>query len=415
MIYEIVIIGGGFGGVRVAKDLVSASWRIGEGIHITLIDKNKYHSFYPNFYEIATAYLPEKFTQTASLEQAHKEIYFHELIKTSSVYFEEIFLNDLNVFILEDEALDIDFKNREVILRSGNKKKYDFLVVGVGSETNYFNDLLLKERALPLRDLRDALLVRNAIDELFANSPKNKLLKIVIGGGGFTGCEFAAELQGYLKTLSQIHGRPEHYVECSIFDIASQLLSSASSYVQHKTQERLESLGVKINLNTSVNSIHDFDILVWTCGVVANSLLKNLQGVHLEKASCVAIDSYMRILPYEDVFGVGDAIYCINEKTGKAMPMTASMAIREAKYVAPNIKRSIEKKKLVRYEPNFPGFIIPLGGKYAIFEKGNIHFSGIIPWVMKHLISLNYWISILGIRKGLKIWKNGMKIFLKND
>lgn len=415
MIYEIVIIGGGFGGVKVAKDLTSTSWRMGENIHITLIDKNKYHSFHPNFYEVATAYLPEKFTPTESPVKAHKEIYFHELIKTSSVYFEEIFLSDLNVSVLEDEALGIDFKSQEVILRSGNKKKYDFLVIGAGSETNYFNNSLLKEKAFPLKDLRDALLVRNAIDELFANSPKNKLLKIVIGGGGFTGCEFAAELQGYLKTLSQIHGRPEHYAECSIFDIAPQLLSSTSSWVQRKAQKRLESLGVKINLNTPMDSIHDFDILVWTGGVVANSLLKNLKGVHLEKASCVVVDSYMRVLPHENVFGVGDAVYCINEKTGKTVPMTASMALREAKYITLNIKRSIEKKKLALYEPSFPGFIIPLGGKYAIFEKGNIHFSGIIPWIMKHSISLNYWISILGIRKGWKIWKNGMKIFLKND
>lgn len=403
MVHEIVIIGGGFGGIKIAKDLA----RHGKDIHITLIDKNKFHSFHPNFYEVATAYLPEK--------PSHTEINFHELFKTSSLYFEEIFLHDLNVSIVEGEATDIDFKNKEVILKSGSKKKYNFLVIGVGSETNYFGISGLKEKSLPLKDLRDAFLIRNAIDELFANFPKNKLLKIVIGGGGFTGCEFAAELQGYLNTLSKIHGRPEHYTECLVVDFAPTLLASTSPWVQQKTKERLESLGIKVVLNTNIEKITDFDILVWTGGVMANSFVKNLTGIKLEKASCVVVDSYMRVLPYEDVFGVGDAIYCVNEKTGKPMPMTASMATREAKYVAKNIKRSIGKNKLLRYEPNFPGFIIPLGGKYAIFERGAFHFSGMFAWAMKYMVSLIYWISISGFRKGFVTWKMGVKMFLKND
>ena len=110
MIQEIVIIGGGFGGVRVAKDLL----KNGKDHHITLIDKNKFHSFHPNFYEVATAYLPER--------PLHTEINFHELAKTSSVYVEEIFWNDLSVSIVEGEVLNVDFKNKEVILKSGIKK-----------------------------------------------------------------------------------------------------------------------------------------------------------------------------------------------------------------------------------------------------------------------------------------------------
>ncbi|MEK7559740.1 MAG: FAD-dependent oxidoreductase [Patescibacteria group bacterium] len=403
MIHEIVIIGGGFGGVKIAKDLARKT----KDTHVTLIDKNKYHSYHPNFYEVATAFIPEK--------PPKNELRFHELVKTSSVHFEEIFLNDLNVSFLEGEAADIDFKNKEVILKSGLKKKYDFLVIAVGSETNYFGMQPLQEKSMPLKDLNDALQIRNAIDELFANSPKNKLLKIVIGGGGFTGCEFALELTGYLKTLSKIHGRPEHYAQISIVDLSPILLSTTSPWVQQKVKERLEFFGVNIILSTGIDEITDFDILVWTGGVMANSLTKNLSGIKLEKASCILIDSYMRVLPYEDVFGVGDAVYCVNEKTGKAMPMTASMALREAKYVAENIKRSIEKNKLLRYEPKFPGFIIPLGGKYALFEKDNFHLSGIIPWLMKYFISLCYWIGLLGFLKGVRIWMKGMKIFIKND
>ena len=406
MVHEIVIIGGGFGGVRVAKILAKVNWKKGEKIHLIVIDKNKYHSFHPNFYEVATAFLPE------SLK--HKEINFHELFRTSAISFGEIFLENLNVSILEDEAISVDFGKKEVFLKSGEKKLYDFLVLSVGSEANYFGIPGLKEKSMPLKELSNALNIRNALDELFLKSPKNKLLKIVIGGGGFTGCEFAGEVVGYLKTLSQIHHRPEHYAEVLVVDLAPNLLTSASPWVQRTAKKRLESLGVKIVLNTSVDKILDFDFLIWAGGVTANSFVKNLSGVKLEK-SCLVVDSYMRVLPYENVYGVGDAIYCLNEKTGRPMPMTASMALREAKYTAENIKRSVKKIKLVQYQLNFPGFIIPLGGKYAIFERGSLHFAGLIPWVMKYLVSLNYWISILGLRRGLKIWKKGVKMFLKND
>ena len=175
-------------------------------------------------------------------------------------------------------------------------------------------------------------------------------------------------------------------------------------WIQKKAKKRLESIGVKIVLNTEIEKITGFDILIWTGGVITSQLVSH-----------VIADSYMRVIPHEDVFGVGDAIYCVNEKTGEPLPMTASVATREAKYVAKNILRSMEKKKLIKYKPSFPGFVIPLGGKYALFERGGFHFSGIFPWIMKYLISLSYWISILGFKKGFAIWKKGVKMFLKND
>ena len=162
MIQQIVIIGGGFGGVGVAKSL--AKW--GRDIHIILIDKNKFHVFYPSLYEVATAHVPESAT-------GHKKIDFHELFSSSSCNFDEIFLNDLNVSFLQSEVADIDFKEQKINLKTGGGIKYDFLVVGAGSEVNFFNIPGLYENSIALKNLDDALLVRNSLDELFANSPKN--------------------------------------------------------------------------------------------------------------------------------------------------------------------------------------------------------------------------------------------------
>jgi len=388
-------------------------------LHITLIDKNSYHTFYPDLYEVATAHIPETF--------GHLKIYFHELMSTASIPFDDIFLNDLAVTVLKDEVVKIDFEKKEIALKNHENKPYDLLVIGVGSEINYFNIPGLIEHALPLKNFTDALAVRNAIDELFANSPKNHLIKIFVGGGGFSGCEFAGELVGFMKLLSKIHGRPEYYSECTIVEASANLLNGATISTQEAAKKRLLSLGVKVLLNFPIKSVEDkkiilqdgnmapFDLLIWTGGARANDLAKTLAGVKLEKASCVAVDSFLRMMPYKTVFGLGDITYCMDEKTGRPMPMTASVALREAKFVAENIKRLILKKPLVPYKPHFAGLVVPLGKKYALFESHGFHLAGFLPWVLKHFISLHYFSTILDWQRAFIVWKRGIKIFTKND
>ncbi len=401
--------------MRIAKIL--SKW--GRDIHITLIDKNNYHTYYPDLYEVATANIPEVF--------GHLKINFYELMSTASFHFEDIFLNDLNVTFLRDEIKGVDFQKKEILLKNSESRSYDILVIGAGSETNYFNIPGLQENSIPLKSFAEALNVRNAIDELFANSPKNHAIKIIVGGGGFTGCEFAGELMGFIKRLSKIHGRPKNLVECSIIEASPSLLGGAGLATQKKAKKRLLSLGINLMLNSPIKSVeqknvilqdgskHSFDLLVWTGGARANDLAKSLSGVQLEKASCLMMDSHLKILPYDNVFGVGDMTYCLDKKTGRPMPMTASVAIREAKFAAENIKRLILKKSLLDYKPHFAGLIVPLGEKYAILETHGLVFAGFFPWVLKNLISIHYFSTILDWPRAFKVWYRGLKIFVKND
>ncbi len=421
MIHEIIIVGGGFGGVRIAKIL--SKW--GKDLHITLIDKNHYHTFYPDLYEVATANIEEEYF-------GHLPINFYDLKSTASFSFEDIFLDDLNVNFVEAEVTGVDFKKQEVSLKNNFSatqlaRRYDFLVLGVGSETNYFNIPGLLEHALPLKNLNDALDVRNAIDEAFANLPKNHLIKIVIGGGGFTGCEFAGELPGYLKKLAKAHGRPEYYAECTIIEGTNTLLGGAGTFVQKKALKRLSALGIKMKFNSLIKGIEEkniilqdaskisFDVLVWTAGVKANELARPMPEVKIQKNLCVTVDPTLRIKPYENIFGVGDATYCIDEATGKSLPMTASVAIREAKYVAENIKRIILKKQPINYKPHRAGFIVPLGGRYALLDSHGFTLSGYFPWLIKQFIALHYFSTLLGWRIAFKHWKQGLKIYVLND
>lgn len=414
MIHEVAIIGGGFGGVRVAKKLARES-----GLHMTLIDKSRYHTFHPNLYEVAASYLPEVF--------GHLPLDFVDL-KSSAVYpLEDIFLNDLNVTFLEDEVLRADFKKKELALKKTGRRPYDILVIAAGSETNYFNTPSLEARALPLKNFFQALAVRNAIDEAFFRLPKNHIIKIVIGGGGFTGCELAGELIGYTKKLAKLHGHPEYYVECLIIEGSDRLLGGASEWTQKKAKDRLGALGVKFKFNSLIKGVDDgemiledgskipYDVLIWTAGVKASSLARAFSGVKLEKAFCMTVDKYLRISPYENVFGVGDITYCVDEATGKSLPMTASVALREGDLVAKNILNLLNKKPLKKYKPSHPGFIIPLGGKYAILESGGVRLAGVLPWVLKHIVSFQYWRGLIGFQKTLNIWRRGLEIFSRND
>ncbi|MDP2668897.1 MAG: NAD(P)/FAD-dependent oxidoreductase [bacterium] len=418
---EIVIVGGGFSGARIAKILASASWRMAREIHITLIDKSRYHTYQPHLYEVATAHLPEAFGQ------GPLPLDFFDL-KSSAIYpLEDIFTDDLNVTVLEDKVLSVDFKAREVILEKGKKHPYDILVLSAGSETNYFGNKGLMERGLPLKNFFDALEIRNAVDEAFANTPKNKQVKIIIGGGGFTGCELAGEMMGYFKKLEAIHGRPDGSFECIIVDASDKLLGGASPWVSKRAVKRLSSLGVKFKFQSPIKDVGDgevilgtgekipYNVLIWTAGVKASDLSHELLGVKLEKASCVIVDKNLRIEPYENVFGAGDSTYCVDETTGKSLPMTASVALREAKCVAENIKRVILKKPLLKYKPHNSGVIAPLGGRFALLESNGVRLEGFIPWLVKMAVSLHYWATLIGWKKSWQIMKKGMKIYKQND
>lgn len=412
---EIVIVGGGFGGVRIAKILAKAT----NHIHITIIDKSRYHTFYPDLYEVATANLSETY--------AYLPLEFYELKSTAAYPLDDIFSNNLNVTVVHDEVIGTDFRQNRIVLRSGGTKEYDYAVLSVGSDTNYYNIPGLYEYAFPLKNLWDAMSVRNAIDELFFNGSKKSTITLVIGGGGFTGCEFTGELSYFVKQLAKRHGHSLDAISIVIVEGSSSLLSGMSPWVQAKAKERLESLGVKIIFNFPIKSVQDkavvlgdgslipFDMLIWTAGVRANKLTSDISGPKLEKGYCIAVDTSLHVSPFENVFGVGDMTYCVDTVTGKPMSMTAMTALSQANIVAKNIQNAISKKPLKAYKPSHPGFIIPLGGKFGIIESHGFCISGIIPWLAKRLAALHYWSGIIGWKKAISLSSNGIKIFIRND
>ena len=426
-IYRVVIIGGGFAGIRAALVLLKKT----ENVYVILIDKNHYHSYHPDYYEAACAVFKE-FKET-SISQ------FINLRQTIAIPFETIFRGRKNIQIIKDEIGDIDFEKSKILTLHKKEVKYDWLIVAAGSQTSFYDIPRLKELSYELKTIQDALNIRNGIDELFERKGKREKISVIIGGGGFTGCELAGEIMGYIKNLAKIHNHPRENIEIKIIEASPALLGGASEWAREKTKKRLNNLGVKILLNSQIEkvsknsdydfskpsfigSVHlknreslNFDILVWTAGVEAADISKIFPKESLEKKLCLNTDNYLSARPFKNVFAVGDIAYCFDETTKNPLPMTAQTAISQGRYAARAIIKKINKQTLKPYQPKQSQFIIPLGGKYALADLKIIKFSGFFAWALKHLVTLRYFLSILPFFSALSLWLRGLRIYIKND
>lgn len=431
-IWRVVIVGGGFAGVRACLNLL----RKEKNIRVTLIDKNSYHSYHPDYYEIASA-ITRELSEACNCEDLLK------LKQTAAIPFETIFKKYKNITILKDELKNIDFKNFFVFTTSEEKIFYDFLLLAAGSETNFYGNKALKETALEFKTVEDALNIRCKVSEVVLNKAKKDKIKIIIIGGGFSGSELAGELACFIKHLFKKHSRPAGSAEIKIIEGGNALLSGASAWVRNKSIKRLKKLGVEIILNSPIdkveksgkiyfsagggsfgnssddkkensNNFEEFDVLIWIAGVVGSSLSNIFPAQIISKKSSLNVSDYLEILPFKNILSAGDMANTLNNNS--PVPMTAQKAIEEGKYAAYIISKKIRGvKKFKPYKPELNKFIIPLGGKYAVADLGFIKFSGFFAWSLKHIVTLTYFLSILPTFYAISLWLKGIKIYIKND
>ena len=402
----IVIIGAGFGGLRAAMLLGKKIKRSRQINHykIVLIDRNRYHTYTPLLYEAATT---DK--ETANYPEIQKLV----------TYDISDILKKLPVRFIQNEVAGLDLTKGLVYCRSfeitHEELKFDYLILATGSETNYFNIPGLEENSLTLKNFTDALKIRNAVLGAIAN---NKNSKVIIGGGGSTGIELAGELKEWQPDLA-----------VTIIEGSSTILPGFEKNVVERVQNRLKKLNVEILTEKIIteatqnkiflkdNSTINFDLLIWCGGVKASGLIRKLP-LKTETKGRIEVEEAMSCLPhtenlklYGQVYGIGDAVCCYDPVTKKPMPMVARAAISQATVAVNNILG----KNLKFYCPKTYPYVIPVGGKYAVAKIGPFIFSGIIGWLLKGLVELNYLLSIMPIGYALKTWLRGLYVFIKND
>ncbi|MEX2033001.1 MAG: NAD(P)/FAD-dependent oxidoreductase [Candidatus Colwellbacteria bacterium] len=414
---RIVILGAGFGGLRAAIALGKRSKELrAEGYQVTLIDKNNYHTYTPLLYEVSTT---------------SKETANYLDLKSVTTYPIEGVLLGFPVEFIQAEVSNVDLPNRKVSLSGGKEINYEYLLIALGAETNFFDITGLEENALELKSLNGALKIRDAVWGMVESATTDEAVDIVIGGAGSTGVELAGEIQEWISQMQKEGHRCKTSV--TLVDAAPTILDGFEPKIIKHATLRLKKLGTNILVEERITKVEkgrvylasgrivSYDILIWTGGVKANSIVNELP-IRKDKQSRINASSDMQcVLENQELeigsrlYGIGD-IVCVHDSSGRPAPMVARAAITQGTIAAKNIIKEIRGRKPdLKYNPKEYPYIIPIGGKYAIAKIGPLVISGFFGWILKGLVELNYLFSIMPNARAFKIWLKGLKIFIQND
>lgn len=416
---KILILGGGFGGVRCALDLEK---KFKDQVRITLLDKNSYHLFLPSLYEVASAY--------GANPPTGGDPFAVKMRKTTCISYGSIFKGK-NIDFIQAEISAVDLKARNVRTKGGGVLFYDYLVIALGSQTADFGIPGVREYAYQFKNIDDALSVNAKIDKLIkknASSKKTNPLKILIGGAGFTGIELAAEISCCVKKMCQESNINGKCAMVTLIEAGNKILPMISNTERKAILKRLTQMGVVLMENSPIEEVGaDFvklksgqilegDMVIWTAGIKANGFLKNIPGLPLTDQGKVLIDQGLRVRGWENVFAVGDNQEFIDPKTQKPVPALAYTAVDQGKIAAKNIYNILNSRDIESYKPYYGIWIAPVGGKFALAHLwGGWNVSGFMGWLVRELVDLRYLISILPLKEALFIFRQEMMIFTKDD
>ena len=392
-----MIVGGGFAGVSAGLTL---SRNLPKGYSLTFIDRNPFHTFTPSLYEVANSEEPQK---------------------NIAIPFSEIFPKIVE--IVKGEIDKVDIKNKKLNIKNGREVNFDYLIVALGSESAFYGISGLAEFSFSLKTVADAVKIKDEIHKLCDQKAlKGEKVNIIVGGGGFAGTELAAEILCYDDFLSK-----EHKVDRKLFDVfiiqgSDKLLKELDEDVSNIATNRLKRLGANFIFGSHIKEVKKnelatdkddlpagkaekfkFDILIWTGGVKANSLLAG-SGLALSKSGQVPVNEYLQIKENPNIFAVGDIAEFTDVATQKKAPGVAQVAQEQGKIAGENVVNLIENKSLKPYKLRHFGYLIPLKGRYAVFTSGMLHIKGFLGWIIQQVIFLRYLLEILSFPKAFRRW-----------
>lgn len=402
---RVVIIGAGFGGLKIARDLADS-----EDFQIVLIDKNNYHQFQPLFYQVATAGL-EPSAISFPLRLA-----FHHY-------------KDVHVRITEVTELRTD--SQEVFTQLG-AIRYDYLILAIGADTNFFGQKNIQEKALPMKSVGEALGLRNRLLENFENAlvsdsddVRQGLMTVVVVGGGPTG----VEVSGTLAEMKR-HVLPKDYPELDfdlmkvyVVESGGELLGPMSKNAQIKSKEYLEQLGVNVFLNTRVT---DFDgkyaylnsgekirtnNLVWAAGIKAN-FIEGLNPDVLARGGRIKVNRYNQVEGYQNIFAIGDVAFMTEEAYPNGHPQVAQPAIQQGKLLSKNLPRLLRGNPLEEFTYKDLGSMATVGRNLAVVDLPFWRFQGFFAWLTWMFVHL---MSIVGVKNRLLIFINWLWNYITYD
>lgn len=385
---RVVVIGGGFGGLAVARNLGRSETRV------TLVDRRNFHLFQPLLYQVATG----------SLSPANIAAPLRNLLR-----------RHWNVSVCLDEVADIDLDRKMVMLTDGHDLSYDYLVVAAGVRHSYFGNGQWEPAAPGLKTIEDATEIRRRILSAFEAAEnetnemrRQQLLTFVIVGGGPTGVELAGSLAEIARHTMEFEFRKINPSSAKIIlvEAADRILGMYPPKLSSKAKDSLERLGVNVRCKTRVLQVEEglltlgsqdnneellpATTILWAAGIEASPLAKCLgqqAGADIDRAGRVAVKSDLSLAGHPNVFVIGDMAAC-NGPDDRPLPGIAPVAMQQGKYVAKLIRNELSAEQAGRTSKREPfhyhhqGSLATIGRSAAVAHIAGWQISGFMAWML---------------------------------
>jgi len=402
---RIVIIGGGFAGISLAKKLRNKK------VQVVLLDKHNYHNFQPLMYQVATGGLePDSIAYPIrKIVQEYKDFYFRLA-----------------------EVREIDAQNNTIYADIG-ELKFDYLVIATGSKTNYFGNKEIERNSMAMKTIPQSLNIRSLILENFEQAlltndidERHSLMNFVLVGGGPTGVELAGALAEMKKAIL-----PKDYpdldvrkMEINLIQSGDRILNTMSENASEKAEKFLLDLGVSVWKNVRVtgydgktvttNSDLSFDsaTVIWTAGVQgalphglkADSFIKNVDRIK--------VNQFNQVEGYDNLFAIGDIAVMTSEEYPQGHPMMAQPAMQQGRLLAENVIRLLDKKELKPFVYKDKGSMATIGRNKAVVDLPNYKFSGVFAWFVWMFVHL---FSLIGFKNKAVVFLNWVYNYIRFD
>ncbi len=401
---RVVIIGGGFGGLTLARKLSRTNFQI------VLIDKNNYHQFQPLFYQVAMAGL-----EPSSI----------------SFPFRKVFQNCKNVFVRVTKVLSVQPELQEITTEIGSLH-YDYLIMAMGADTNWYGNERIKANAIPMKAVSEALFLRNSMFEDYERATiaddydqRQPYLDIVVVGGGPTGVELAGSLAEMKK-----HIIPKDYSDLNRDEIDihlvhgdPKLLNTMSPQASAKAEVYLRELGVRLWMDKVVTdydgqvvTIDDgstirTDKVIWAAGITGNKI-EGLPAAALVRGNRLKVNGFNRLEGSETIFAIGDIASQSEGKWPNGHPQVAQVALQQGKLLAKNLIRLEKGQSPEDFHYRDLGSMATVGRNKAVVDLPFWRFQGAFAWLVWLFVHL---FAILGAKNKFFVFINWVWNYVSYD
>ena len=390
---RVVVVGGGFAGLSAGMALADMA------VDVTLIDRRNHHTFQPLLYQVALAVL-----SPADIAQPIRSI----------------FSKNKNIEVLMDEVVNIEADNRRVILGSGAKIEYDYLILGTGSTHSYFGKDGWAANAPGLKTVEDATEIRRRVllafelaEREMVETGAHPMLNFVIIGGGPTGVELA----GAISDISKLYMRHDfRHIDTSkarvlLIEGSPRILAAYPEDLSRKAVKQLEQLGVEVHTGQSVMDVQpgyvvvggkriDAVVTLWAAGVQASPLGKML-GCPTDKRGCAIVDLHLNPPGHPEIFMCGDLAHV--EENGRQVPGVAQPAMQMGTHAAKMIAEDLGGKPRTNFHYWDKGDMATIGRQAAVANVRwpfKAHWSGTLAWLAWVSVHLFF---LIGFRNRLAV------------